>query len=140
MSITAKVYCNSKSVNKSYGGAMVGFAVDYSDSRNKDWAQATPSLDLKMSVANADLFVLGTAYTLTFDEDVPAAPAEPTVDAVPVTETPAPAQAPTTVAATVPDPAPAPAAPVDEPATPDPAPAVAAPATPDVAAPATPTT
>lgn len=75
MSVTAKVYCASKSLSASKGAstqsAQVSFAVDYSDGRNKEWAQATPWLELKMGVKDASLFELGKSYTLTFDEDVP---------------------------------------------------------------------
>ena len=97
MSVTAKVYCNSKTLGASMGatapsGAQVTFTCDYSDGRNKEWAQATPWLDLKMSVKDADLFELGKSYTLTFDEDVPA----PAVVAAPTAEAAAaPTAAPT---------------------------------------------
>ena len=75
MSVTAKVYCSSKSLSASKGAstqtAQVSFAVDYSDGRNKEWAQATPWLELKMGVKDASLFELGKSYLLTFDEDLP---------------------------------------------------------------------
>lgn len=71
MAITAKVYCNNKTVTRYPGGnTLVGFTVDYSDGRNTGWAAATPSLDLKMSVKDAELFTLGAAYTLTLEPDV----------------------------------------------------------------------
>lgn len=74
--VTAKVYCNTKTVSARRGetptGAQVGFTVDYADGRNKEWAQATPWLELKMSVKDADLFDLGQSYTLTFEPDTTA--------------------------------------------------------------------
>lgn len=70
MSVTAKVYCSSKTVwSKSNGGASFRFAVDYADGRNKEWAQATPTLSLEMSVKDENLFEVGTSYTLTFTPD-----------------------------------------------------------------------
>lgn len=66
--VTAKVKCTSKTI---YGatGAHFKFSVDYADGRNKAWAQATPTLSLEISVANADLFEVGKPYTLTFSAD-----------------------------------------------------------------------
>lgn len=68
MAVTAKVYCNTKTLWSS-GGCQVGFTVNYADGRNKSWAASTPTLDLKMGVKDAELFKLGQAYTLTFEED-----------------------------------------------------------------------
>ena len=70
MSITAKVFCSSKTVYKGgNGGAQFKFAVDYQDGRNKEWAQATPTLSLDMSVNREDMFEVGKSYTLTFTPD-----------------------------------------------------------------------
>ena len=70
MSVTAKVLLSSKTL---YPGGTVGlvFSADYADGRNKEWAQATPYLDYKMTVKDtvADLFPLGGKITVTFDLD-----------------------------------------------------------------------
>jgi hypothetical protein len=68
MASTAKVYCNSKQVAKNSPNTTVTFAIDYSDSRNAEWAQATPWLEFRMSVKD-DRFELGKSYTLTIEED-----------------------------------------------------------------------
>jgi len=71
--ITAKVFCNLK---QEYGEgesryATVGFGADYADGRNKEWTQATPYLDLRMTVKGevADRFEQGKAFTLQFVEE-----------------------------------------------------------------------
>jgi hypothetical protein len=70
--ITAKVRCSSK--NETGEGdnrmAQVSFAPDYADGRNKEWALATPSLNLSMTLNGqaADLFEQGKAYKLQFVE------------------------------------------------------------------------
>jgi hypothetical protein len=76
--ITAKVVCNLKQ-EFTYGTerqATVGFCPDYQDGRNKDWAAATPSLELRMLLRGdvADRFEPGRAYTLTFEPEPVAAP------------------------------------------------------------------
>ena len=78
--ITAKVVCHRKD---EYGegdarSASVQFQPDYADGRNKEWASATPSLSLAMTLNGraADLFKQGAAYTLQFVEE-PTAEAEP---------------------------------------------------------------
>lgn len=70
--VTAKVTCNLK---QPYGTgdnaqATVGFMPDYQDGRNKEWAAATPSLSLQMTLKGdvAMHFELGKHYTLTFTE------------------------------------------------------------------------
>lgn len=67
--VTAKVKCTSKTIYVGGTGAQFKFSVDYSDGRNKSWAQATPTLSLDMTVNNADLFEVGKPYTLTFTAD-----------------------------------------------------------------------
>jgi hypothetical protein len=68
--ITAKVKCATK--NESGEGddrrAAVTFYADYADGRNKEWAIATPTLSLQMTLNGkaADLFEQGRAYTLQF--------------------------------------------------------------------------
>jgi len=71
--ITAKITCNSK---QTYGPAdepmaTVSFMPDYMDGRNKEWAAATPTLNLSMTVKGsvADQFEPGKKYTLTFEEN-----------------------------------------------------------------------
>lgn len=70
--ITAKIKCTSKV----YAGmandeelSRLEFTPDYRDGRNAEWAAATPSLSLCMTVrgAVADRFEVGTCYTLTFE-------------------------------------------------------------------------
>lgn len=70
--ITAKVRCSNKT---EYGEgenltAHVSFLPDYGEGRNVEWAAATPSLSLAMTLNNraASLFTAGTAYTLQFVE------------------------------------------------------------------------
>jgi hypothetical protein len=53
------------------GTTTLRFQPDYADGRNKEWAMATPSLSLAMTVkdAVAEQFNQGDAYTLTFSQD-----------------------------------------------------------------------
>lgn len=71
--ITAKVRCTSKLIMGSgeYRTVTVGFQPDYHDGRNKAWAAATPTLELKMGLKEevANRFELDKAYTLTFSEE-----------------------------------------------------------------------
>ena len=71
--ITAKVICYRKDVtsNGDIRGAVVHFSPDYGDGRNQEWAQATPSLSLTMTLngAAADLFEQSKPYTLQFVEE-----------------------------------------------------------------------
>lgn len=73
MSVTAKVRCTSKLIMGSgeYQTVTVGFAPDYQDGRNKEWAAATPTLDLKLGMRPdvAARFELEKSYTLTFTEE-----------------------------------------------------------------------
>lgn len=69
--ITAKITCNLK---QEYGEgenryATVGFQPDYADGANKEWAFATPHLDLRMTLRGdvVDRFEPGQKYTLTFE-------------------------------------------------------------------------
>lgn len=73
MTITAKVRCNLK---QQYGGfgdgyTTLGFMPDYQDQRNQEWANATPHLDLRLTVKGevGRHFEPGKAYTLTFQEE-----------------------------------------------------------------------
>lgn len=71
--ITAKVQCNLKQSytvgEQSY--STIGFCPDYTDGRNKEWANATPSLDLRMTVKGdvANQFEPGKKYTLQFIDE-----------------------------------------------------------------------
>jgi len=70
MAVTAKVFCSSKTIHSSTSfGASFKFQVNYSDGRNKEWAQATPSLSLEISVKDSNMFEVGRGYTLTFEPD-----------------------------------------------------------------------
>lgn len=68
--ITAKVFCNRKteSGEGDERRASVEFYADYADGRNKEWASATPSLNLQMTLNGraADLFEQGGRYELQF--------------------------------------------------------------------------
>lgn len=72
--ITAKIFCVSKTF---YGSPQtkdtvrLEFQADYSDGRNKEWAQATPHLNLSMTVKGevSDRFEAGKTYTLQFEEN-----------------------------------------------------------------------
>lgn len=70
MATTAKIRCNTKAETPG-NGALLSFVPDYQDGRNQEWAQATPSLTLNMTVnaEAAEQFEQGKAYTLTFDPD-----------------------------------------------------------------------
>ena len=74
--ITAKVRCSYKTESGEGENrtARVSFQPDYQDGRNAEWAAATPSLTLEMTLNNqaADLFKAGTAYTLQFVEVIEA--------------------------------------------------------------------
>jgi hypothetical protein len=71
--ITAKVRCNTKTESGDGDArqANVTFYPDYADGRNAEWAAATPSLNLTMTLNGraADLFEQGAAYTLQFVEN-----------------------------------------------------------------------
>lgn len=71
MAITAKVTCSSKMTFSSdgTGSAAFTFYPDYADDRNKEWAAATPTLQLNLTVKNGDLFEVGKHYTLTFEQE-----------------------------------------------------------------------
>ena len=78
--IAAKVKCSAKSESGEGDERRVGLAfyADYADGRNKEWAIATPTLSLTMTVRGdvAERFEQGKAYTLTFEEsDVPVSAA-----------------------------------------------------------------
>lgn len=68
--ITAKVICYRKDVTSQgdLRGATVHFSPDYADGRNQEWAQATPSLSLTMTLNGhaADLFEQSKRYELQF--------------------------------------------------------------------------
>jgi hypothetical protein len=68
MAVTAK----ARVVNKEpYGnGSTLTFAPDYQDGRNKEWAEATPVLNLVTTWLGdvADQFDIGDTVTLTFEK------------------------------------------------------------------------
>lgn len=66
--ITAKVKCNTKKEWYGTPGAAFEFVPDYADGRNKEWASATPTLALNISVKDGEMFEVGKSYTLTFSE------------------------------------------------------------------------
>ena len=71
MDVTAKVVVNTKetrSEGTEYEQVYLGFGADYADGRNKDWAVATPSLTVAMTVKPevAEHFQQGQTYTLVF--------------------------------------------------------------------------
>ena len=72
MSITAKALLVAKKPvgEGEYEQVLLTFGADYADGRNKEWALATPTLDLRMSVKPdvAERFTEGQPYTLTFTE------------------------------------------------------------------------
>lgn len=65
--VTAKIVCTGKL--KSDWGTSLEFGADYQDGRNAEWAEATPSLSLTMTVKHgvAAHFDLGAPFTLTFE-------------------------------------------------------------------------
>lgn len=67
--VTAKVELRSK--KPGYNGQILEFGPDYADGRNKEWAAATPSLSLSMTVIDsvAEHFIQGEKYTLTFSKE-----------------------------------------------------------------------
>ena len=69
MLITAKVKLDTKR-DSLEGQKILTFVPDYQDGRNKEWAAATPSLRLTMTVKLdvAAQYAEGAAYTLTFTE------------------------------------------------------------------------
>lgn len=72
--VTAKVKCYSKN-DVGEGNASLAFSANYTDDKgnriNEDWAVATPTLSVSMTVnaAAAQRFEQGKAYTLTFEEE-----------------------------------------------------------------------
>lgn len=78
--VTAKVVLQGKQSTGANGEEKyLSFVPDYADGRNREWARATPSLSLAMTVKNdvADRFEVGAGYTLTFERDDTQEPALP---------------------------------------------------------------
>lgn len=74
MKFTAKVrVSDNMPVSYPEGFRQISFMPDYQDDRNKEWAVATPSLNLMMTVKPeiGELLTKGTTTTLTFDTDDP---------------------------------------------------------------------
>ncbi|WP_086668042.1 hypothetical protein [Lentzea kentuckyensis] len=70
VAVTAKVKCTNKTPSFR-DQQTLWFAPNYDDDRNKEWAEATPTLSLQMVVKGsvAEHFKPGNAYTLTFTPD-----------------------------------------------------------------------
>lgn len=70
MKMIAKVKLSSK-MTTGTDAVRLAFYADYSDGRNKEWAVATPSLSIDMTVKPevAERLTAGQAYTLTFEEN-----------------------------------------------------------------------
>jgi hypothetical protein len=64
--VTAKIIVTSKGVSEY--GTNLAFGADYADGRNNEWAVATPSISVSMSVNNevGALFEQGKPWTVTF--------------------------------------------------------------------------
>jgi hypothetical protein len=69
--ITAKVRLGSKQSFNEAGDTILNFYPDYADGRNKEWASASPSLSLMMTVRKdvAELFEQMGTYTLVFEKN-----------------------------------------------------------------------
>ena len=71
--VTAKIYCTAKTESGEGDDrqAVVTFAPDYADGRNKEWSRYTPALSLSMTLRGsvADQFETSKAYTLTFEPE-----------------------------------------------------------------------
>lgn len=67
MKVTAKAQLNTKGDGTQ--AATLSFGPDYQDGRNAEWAAATPSLSINMTVKGdvADFFEQGGKYTVTFE-------------------------------------------------------------------------
>lgn len=65
--ITAKIECTNKSTAWE-GATSLSFGPDYADGRNAEWAAATPSLSVSLTVIDsvAERFEVGGKSTLTF--------------------------------------------------------------------------
>lgn len=71
MAVTAKIRCNNRQPGYN-GSETLTFYADYQDGRNKEWAEATPSLSLTMTVKKEiaeQHFPQGKAFTLTFEPE-----------------------------------------------------------------------
>lgn len=73
--MTAKVKVGTRTENRDADGNVYSvnlqFFADYADERNKEWAYATPAISVQMTVIPevAEKFVVGKAFTLTFDPE-----------------------------------------------------------------------
>lgn len=72
---SAKVICDSVTEQPEVEGqeprAVAVFRADYAGDRNKEWAVATPDLQLRMTLNGVatNLVTPGRSYTLLFEED-----------------------------------------------------------------------
>lgn len=72
MSVTAKFVVTSLVEYKDIGVVAVSMVPDYQDGRNKEWAKATPSGSISLTIdpektAAAELFKAGTSLLITFE-------------------------------------------------------------------------
>lgn len=69
MAITAKVLVNQKTENML--NTQLKIVADYAEGRNKSWADATPVLNMDITVNKevAKLLNVGDRFTLTFTPD-----------------------------------------------------------------------
>lgn len=68
---TAKILCTYRRDQADTGTTVLSFGPDYAHGANAEWAESTPSLDLRMTVVQevAARFQTGQAFTLTFEPD-----------------------------------------------------------------------
>lgn len=80
--ITAKaiVHQRTETGTGDHRQVAVKFVADYADGRNKEWAAATPVLNLEMTMSGAvaESFPVGARFELRFEPDAPASPADVT--------------------------------------------------------------
>lgn len=70
MAVTAKFRVNRKTDMK--WAHEVELVPDYADGKNKEWAEATPSGMIRLTIKNslaADQFEPNQGYTVTFEKD-----------------------------------------------------------------------
>lgn len=67
MAVTARAICVKKTEFHGADQATFEFGPDYQNGANKEWAAATPSLQVIISVKDRDLFNVGGKVTLTFE-------------------------------------------------------------------------
>jgi len=79
MTVTAKFIVSR--VNKNDWATEVELTPDYAEGRNKEWAAATPSGMIRMTIKNdvaAEVFQQGQPFTVVFEADSKTARAQTT--------------------------------------------------------------